>query len=288
MNYFLETKRGKFHLRDNQQGYPILMVHGWPESAYCWEAVLPHMDEHWRLIRPDTRGMGDSERSLALDAYLKQELAQDLLSLMDELEIDQFGLVGHDWGGVIAQEVALAAPERVKRLALMNIIVINNEKGNLEAKEALKTKGYTANWYQTFQQQTDLPEAMIPNNEEVWLRHFLKMAKQRPFPEEAVQEYVRTFKIPHTATTSANYYRALYQDMKRWATLGNEVFQMPGLYIHGVRDIVIIPEYLNHIEACFKNGEVEIVRLDVGHYVQEEAPAEVGQALNRFFRPLIS
>lgn len=281
----VNTSRGKFNVRDTQKGYPLVLIHGWPESSYCWNSLLPLMNEKYRLIRPDTRGMGDSERTLDRNAYLKQELALDIIALLDELDVKEFGLVGHDWGGVIAQEIALAVPERVRRLCLMNIIVITNGKGNLAAREALKNSGYTYNWYQTFQQQENLPEAMIPGNEETWLRHFLRMAKQKPFPEEAVQEYIRTFKIPGTATTSANYYRTLYQDMKRWPGLFGQKFKMPGMYIHGTRDIVIIPEYTHFLEECFV--DFELVKLDVGHFVQEEAPEEVAQAMNRFFEPLI-
>jgi pimeloyl-ACP methyl ester carboxylesterase len=282
----IKTSRGTFHVRDTQEGYPLVCIHGWPQSSHCWQPLVPLLSEQFRMIRPDTRGMGDSERTLPLDAYLKKELAQDIISVLDEMDIQEFMLVGHDWGGVIAQEVALAYPERVKGLAILNIIVINNARGNAEVREALKEKGYTYNWYQTFQQQPELADVMIKGNEEVWVSHFLKMAKQKTFPSEDLQEYVRTFKIPLTPTTSANYYRALYQDMKRWATLGNQKFKMPGLYIHGKRDIVIIPEYTHHIEDCFE-GDVKLISLDAGHFVQEEMPSEVAEALGGFFGKLI-
>lgn len=281
-NQKISTPRGEFYVRDNgKTGFPILLIHGWPQSSYCWESMLSHLQGDFRLIRPDTRGMGDSLRSLELEHYPKAELAKDIIGIADALQIEDFILIGHDWGGVIAQEVALAVPQRVKRLILMNISLINNPKGNLLARDALKSKGgYTFIWYQTFQQQPELAEAMIPGNEEVWLRHFLRFAKGRTFPPEALQEYVRTFQIPHTATTSANYYRSLYQDMQRWANLKTP-FQMPGLYVYGYKDVVIIPEYLEYIEDCFAEG-VELVRLEAGHFVQEELPQETAAAINEF------
>lgn len=283
----IQTARGTFRVRDTQEGYPLVFIHGWPQSSYCWQVLLPFLADDFRMIRPDTRGMGDSVRTLPVEDYLKQNLAQDMIALLDEMGIKEFGLVGHDWGGVIAQEIALAIPERVKRLAILNIIIINNAQGNLKVREALKERGYTHNWYQTFQQQSDLPEAMITGNEEAWVGHFLKMAKKRSFPNDALQEYFRTFKIAHTATTSANYYRALYYDMKRWATLSQVKFQMPGMYIHGSRDVVIIPEYTHHIEDCFADS-VELISLEAGHFVQEELPQEVASALHGFFKKMIN
>ncbi len=281
----VETARGTFRVRDTQEGYPLVCIHGWPQSSYCWQALLPFLTDKFRMIRPDTRGMGDSVRTLPVENYLKQHLAQDMIAVLDAMDIEEFGLVGHDWGGVIAQEIALAIPQRVKRLAILNIIIINNTQGNLKVREVLKEKGYTHNWYQTFQQQPNLPEAMITGNEAAWVSHFLKMAKQRTFPEDALQEYVRTFKIPNTATTSANYYRALYQDMRRWASLGETKFQMPGIYIHGNKDVVIIPEYTHHIEDCFASS-VQLVSLEAGHFVQEEMPEAVASALYDFFQHL--
>lgn len=280
---FYETARGRFFVRDTGGAFPpLVMLHGWPESSYCWEPLMPLLSSAFRLIRPDLRGMGDSERTLDRKAYLKTELAQDMLALLQKMEVDTFGLVGHDWGGVVAQEMALAAPERIRALALLNIIVINNAPGMAAAMERLKKYGATISWYQTFQQQDHLAEAMIPGNEEVWLSHFLRLAKKKPFPLDAKQEYIRTFKIPGTATTSANYYRTQYEDMQRWRTLPGQKFKMPGLYLHGQRDIVIIPEYHLGFADCFE-AEARVISLDEGHFIQEEDPQGVAQALGGFF-----
>ncbi len=277
----LQTPRGKFFVRDTQFGYPVVLLHGWPESSYCWQALLPHFGPGLRLIRPDLRGMGDSERTPEPTAYHKHELAADVLALIDALGIGEFCLAGHDWGGAVAQELAWLAPSRVKKLAILNILIINNLKGNLAAREVLKAGGVNFTWYQAFMQQAHLPEQMIQGNEEVWLRHFLRLAHQKPFPEAALAEYVRTFRIPGTAATTANYYRALPADTKRWATYAGQPFAMPTLCIHGQRDVVIIPAYLQHAEECFVDLVVQ--QLDAGHFIMEEQPAQVAQSLTTFF-----
>lgn len=281
----LTTSRGQFSYRTAgaADGVALVMLHGWPESSYCWTPVVERLKPGLRVIAPDLRGLGDSTREGELAQFRKQALAEDLIALLEALQIDRFQLVGHDWGGVVAQEVALAIPERVQRLVLMNIAVINNLRGNLEVIEQVRQRGSPHYWYQHFQQEPGLAEAMIPGNEEVWLRHFLRTWNGQPFPEAALQEYVRCYRIPGTPATGANYYRTFRDDAKRWASLADHVWPMPSLYIYGNKDPVIIPAYLNHIEACFRKIRVE--QIEAGHFVQEEQPEQVAELLNGFLQP---
>lgn len=278
----VETTRGRFSYREGGDlwGATVVMIHGWPESSYCWDPVAARLKTGLRIVAVDLRGLGDSERTEDLEHYLKHELAQDVIAVLDALEVDDFQLVGHDWGGIVAQEVALAIPERVRRLVIMNIAIINNLRGNQEVIEKVRSEGGGRYWYQHFLQTPDLPEAMIPGNEEAWLGHFLKTSNRQPFPKDAFEEYVRTFRIPGTATTSANYYRTFHEDARRWATTEGHVWPMPGLYIYGRRDKIIIPEYLNHIEDCFESVQVE--QIEAGHFLQEEEPDKVAERLNGF------
>lgn len=284
---FIQTARGKFAYRDTQNdGFPVIMLHGWPESSYCWEHTLKYLNPQFRYIRPDTRGIGDSERTLELSAYQKLELAKDMIALLDELKIENFALVGHDWGGIIAQEMALLIPNRIKAFVLMNISLINNLQGSLKAQKLMREHGARAEWYQVFLQQPMLAEAMIPNNEEVWIRYFVRSPiKNQPIPEDSLLEYIRFYSIPNTPATAANYYRAMYADVPHWKTLVGQKYQMPSLYIYGVKDPVIIKEYFDGIENCFEQLE-DFVELEAGHFVQEEKPQEVAAAINDFFQKL--
>lgn len=277
----VKTGHGVFSVRDNEQdGSAVVLLHGWPETSYCWEHIVEHLPQNYRLIRPDLRGLGDSDRSLARPAYLKDSLAADIWQVLDRMGVDKATLVGHDWGGAIAQEMAISHPERVQALVLMNIAVINNLKGNLKAREAHLKHNNMPNWYHLFYQQENLPERLLEGNEEVWLRYFLRMSQQRFFPEETIEEYLRAFKIPDTLTTSAHYYRTLPKDELRWQTYQNHKFAMPSLYIYGKRDSVIIPAFLEHIQDCFE--QIEVKEFNAGHFVHEELPEEVGEALKTF------
>ncbi len=279
------VSRGQFNIRDrgNEDGFPLVMIHGWPESSFCWEAVTPFLQPALRVIAPDLRGLGDSERTLNPELYQKAELAKDVVEILDKMHLKDFFLAGHDWGGAVAQEVALLVPERVKRLAIMNIPVITNARGNLEAIKVMQSRGSVPNWYQYFQQQPGLAEAMIPGNEAVWIRYFFgKAGREGKIPAKAIEEYIRCYAIPHTPATGACYYRNMRNDAKRWATLAGRIFSMPSLYLYGNRDVVVIPEYMNHIEDCFADLRVE--QIEAEHFLQEEEPRKVSEILNEFYR----
>lgn len=283
--YKITVPRGTFNIRDrgNQDGFPAVMLHGWPESSYCWEAVAPFLNPGLRIIAPDLRGLGDSERTLGnIAAYQKIELAKDIAAVIDALKIDSFFLVGHDWGGIVAQEVALLIPQQVRKFVIMNIPIITNTRGYSEAMKIIYDRGAVPFWYQYFQWQPNLPEAMIKGNEDLWVRHFFgKEIKNGTIAPEAIDEYVRCYRIENTPGTAAAYYRAMRADQKRWATLEGIKQAMPTLYIHGSKDPVIIPENLNHVETCFES--IKIKSLEAGHFVQEEKPREVAALMNQFF-----
>jgi pimeloyl-ACP methyl ester carboxylesterase len=281
--YEVVVSRGRFNVRDsdNLDGFPVIMQHGWPESSYSWEPVRPFLNAKLRIIAPDLRGLGDSERTLKPELYQKSELSKDVIDIIDGLGIKEFSLVGHDWGGNIVQEIAFAIPERIRKLVLMNFPILSNKEGNLEAMKVIQGKGSVSLMYQYFQQQQGLPEAMIRGNEEVWIRWcFGKSGRESLIPDEAIREYIRCYKIENTPATGAYYYRNLKLDRKRWLEFSGRKLRMPTLYIYGNQDKVIIPEYLNHIEDCF--DLIDVKQIDAGHFVHEEQPDVVGRMLNEF------
>lgn len=284
--YKIRVPRGEFNIRDrgNEGGFPVVMLHGWPESSYCWEAVAVFLDPALRIIAPDLRGLGDSVRTLNnVQAYQKEELARDIVEVIDALEINDLFLVGHDWGGIVAQETALLIPDRVRKLILMNIPVITNAAGLSEAMKVIYSRGAVPFWYQYFQQQPGLAEAMIKGNEDVWIRYFFgKAGREGKIAPEAIAEYIRCYSIENTPATGASYYRAMRSDAKRWAALGGRKFPMPTLYIHGNEDSVVIAENLLHVEDCFESIKVESIK--AGHFVQEERPGDVASLMNDFLK----
>jgi len=287
----INVSRGEFAYREsgNPDGFPVIMLHGWPENSNCWKDVAANMDPSLRIIMPDLRGLGDSNRALDANLYQKAELAKDVIEIINALGIDSFNLVGHDWGGVVAQEVAIAIPDRVNQMVIMNIHIIVNLLNNLAARDILYSEGATSYWYQYFQKRpNNLAEEMIPGNEAAWISQFYL---NRPVPQAHIDDYIKSYKIKDTPATGASYYRMMDADGQRWYQLFllyagyvdgvARKFPMPPLYIYGNLDSVVIPEYLTGIEAWFDS--IQVAELDAAHFVQEEKPVEVAQLLNDFF-----
>ena len=142
---------------------------------------------------------------------------------------------------------------------------------------------YFPMWYQYFQRQPILPEAMIKGNEDVWVRFFFgKKGRDGIIPKEALDEYVRCYSIEDTPRTAASYYRSMTLDAPHWATLAGRRFTMPSLYIYGNEDTVIIPANITHLEDCFDSIKVEQIKAE--HFLQEEKPQEVAALMNGFLK----
>jgi pimeloyl-ACP methyl ester carboxylesterase len=96
---------------------PLVLVHGWPQHWWAWRHIIPAAAEHHRVIVPDLRGHGWTDAPAA--RYDKEQLASDLLALLDVLGLERVTWIGHDWGGWIGQLVALRASERVDRMLML-------------------------------------------------------------------------------------------------------------------------------------------------------------------------
>jgi len=278
----ITTSRGIFNIRtygDNNK-QPVILVHGWPQTSYSWHHVAPYLSEFY-MIAPDIRGMGDSNRELDIELYKKDEMAKDIFAIADELGLEQFCLGGHDWGGAIVQEMAFLHPERIKKLVIINMVIINNITGRNKAEEVLIQYEFRSSWYQFFMSIKKFPEALLAGKEDIWVRFFSR-GISNPIPEDAIQEYIRCYKIPNSITTASNIYRTVSKDRKRWKNYEGKKINIPTKIIHGVLDPVIIKEYIVGVEDCF--SQVETALLKAGHFIVDEQPEEVGNAIAEFLR----
>jgi pimeloyl-ACP methyl ester carboxylesterase len=117
---FVRATAIRMHVAEAGAGDPVLPLHGWPQHRYCWRRVIPRLAADHRLLCADLRGFGwsDAPRS----SYATQELADDVIALLDALELDRVRLVGHDWGAFVAFLAALRAPERFSELLALSMI----------------------------------------------------------------------------------------------------------------------------------------------------------------------
>src|SRR5215213_8333837 len=115
---FVNANGIRFHVVEAGEGPPVLLLHGFPEFWYSWRHQLPALSDRFRAVAPDLRGYNLTERPAG--GYELPNLVNDVIGLIDALGVRQVRIVGHDWGGVLAWTVAMWAPERVEKLAILN------------------------------------------------------------------------------------------------------------------------------------------------------------------------
>ncbi len=123
-NHHIRTSRLNLHYLEAGQGEPLLLIHGWPQTSHCWHKLMPELARHYRVIAPDLRGFGLSEKPDLTEKtglpLSRAQLAADIASLLDALHIERAHVAGHDWGGMVAFKLALDFPERIKKLCLID------------------------------------------------------------------------------------------------------------------------------------------------------------------------
>lgn len=121
---FVKIGDDKIAFVDEGEGFPVLFIHGFPTSSFLWKDVIPKLNARYRCVAPDLLGFGDSEvlsRDFSLEAQFKM-----IVNFMEELRIDKAHIVAHDHGGAIAQMLAVRTPERVEKMALIDVVCYDN------------------------------------------------------------------------------------------------------------------------------------------------------------------
>ena len=112
----------RFRVLDVGQGVPVLLLHGFPDTADLWDAQMqPLASNGFRAIAPDMRGRGASDKPARVDDYALTLIVQDVVALLDGLEIERAHVVGHDWGAAVAWLLAALHPQRVNRLIAISV-----------------------------------------------------------------------------------------------------------------------------------------------------------------------
>ncbi|NUR38639.1 MAG: alpha/beta fold hydrolase [Streptomyces sp.] len=235
------------------EGVPLVFVHGWTANRHRWDHQLAHFAEKRRVIRLDLRGHGESGgagvRTIA-------ELADDVLALLDHLEIEWCVLVGHSMGGMIAQTITLAHPDRVERLVLVNSIgrmTYSRGRGLLLGVSTLVPfKLFVA---------TNIQRAFAPG-----------------YPRDEIRAYVKA-----SADTPREVVMTLYGAMRAFDVLDRVgEIDVPTLMIHGYHDIQLPVWQMLRMAKAYRDAEVRII--DAGHELPVEKPEELTRALDRFVR----
>jgi pimeloyl-ACP methyl ester carboxylesterase len=257
-----------------------LCLHGFPESRFSWRHQLPALaGAGWHAVAPDLRGYGDTSRPAGRDAYRMPHLVDDVAALFDAFGARRRLLVAHDWGALIAWNVAMARARPLDGLVIMNVPHPAVFQRVLRRSPAQLRKS----WYVFFFQLPFLPEAMLrARGARAIGEAFRGMAVDKSaFPDTVLAHYRANAERPGALTAMINYYRANFLTLARNQPAAP--IDVPVLMIWGEEDAALGLEltegYAPHVR------DFTLARLPgVSHWVQQEAPGQVNDRLLAWLR----
>jgi haloacetate dehalogenase len=263
-------------------GPAVLLLHGFPQTHYCWHRVAPALIARNTVVVCDLKGYGESSSSAGGplgEGYSKREMAAELVELTERLGFGRFAVVGHDRGGRVAYRMALDHPDRVERLGVLNIVPTVDQFERMAEEASLDYYP----WY-LLAQPPPFAERIVAASAEYFLRHTLSSWAATPdaITPEATDRYLRAF-TPETISNMCADYRASFhidrpmdaEDRRAGRRIG-----CPVLVHWGVE------------EGAMSDGPLSLWRrwadaveggpLPSGHFIPEEAPEPLTVSLQSF------
>lgn len=197
----------EIYLRTGGDGPPLLLLHGYPQNHVMWHLVAPELARDFTVVCPDMRGYGGSEKPASVpefENYSKRVMAKDMAEVMTALGHERFMVAGHDRGGRCAYRLALDFPDRVQKLAVLDIVPTYEQLERLNATGAYG--GF--HWY-FMGQAPGFPEKLIGADPEFYFRYLCDKwaAEPDPFTPEATAYYIECFSDPETIRATCDEYR---------------------------------------------------------------------------------
>lgn len=257
--------------RELGDGPPVLLLHGWPTSSFLWRRVMVPIARANRAVALDLPGFGASDKPVGT-RYSFDFFGRALDLFLAHVGIDELGLAVHDLGGPVGLHWTLVHPGRVTRLALLNTLVYP------EFSEAVRE----------FVRACATPEVRdkitSPAGLESIMRDgFADPAKLSGDVIAAVQEPFRTAEARRALADAG-----IGLSRKRFAQMARQLptLRIPVRIVYGARDRVLsdVAATMARVKTDLPQAEVTVLP-DCGHFLQEEAPADVGELLARFFAP---
>lgn len=259
---------------------PVVLLHGFPQTSLAWSAVMDRLvAEGRRCLAPDLRGYSPGARPRGAAAYRLDAMAGDVLALLDAAGADRGHIVGHDWGGGLAWEVAMRHPERVSRLT-----VLSTPHPAAMGWAMHHSNQRLRSWYMMAFQVPLVPEALL---KPVLKRLGMRGLGLSPQHEQA---YVARLSEPGALTGAINWYRALATKAPAGRTAESapdgvsgrdgerRPVTCPTTYVWGRRDAYLGRAAAERTEV-YVDGPYRFIELDADHWLPEKHPAEVAEAI---------
>jgi pimeloyl-ACP methyl ester carboxylesterase len=270
-----------------EDGPAVVLLHGFPESHRTWRGLVPLLADRFRLVMPDQRGFAGSDAPQDKADYTTDKIVADLFALVDRLGLDEFTLVGHDWGGAVAWAAALRNDPRLKRLVILNAPhPVNFQKSLIEDADQRAASQYiTAFRVPGFEQA---PAAM--GWDAFFDKSFGGHVDLALIPPEEKAQYLAEWQQPGVFNAMLNWYRAsavtvppplLTVPLPDFLLRAFPTVKVPTLVVWGMRDKALLPLQLDGLDTLVE--ELTVVRVpDAGHFLPWEKPEAVAAPLRSF------
>ncbi|GAA1876388.1 epoxide hydrolase EphA [Pseudonocardia ailaonensis] len=302
-------------------GFPVLLLHGFPELGYSWRHQLPALAAAgYRAIAPDMRGYGGSPGPERIEDYDVHHLSADVVELMDDLGLERAAVVGHDWGAVVAWHLALTRPDRVAGVCGMSVPF--TPRASRRPTEIWRERFAGRFFYILHFQELGIADAELAADPARTMRGMLcglttgdgtaligaeeeladptmsggdgrGVVERLPQPAELpawltqaeldhyVAEFTRT-----GFTGGVNWYRNFDRNWETTPELAGAHVTIPSLFVAGDRDPVLLMSPPGRQAEYLDDLRGQVLVPGAGHWVQQERPDEVNAALLAFLEAL--
>lgn len=296
-------------LEAGDEGPLVVLTHGFPELAFSWRHQLrPIADAGYRVVAPDMRGYGRSSRPEALDAYGIHQLTGDLVGLLDHYGDERAVFVGHDWGAIVTWHMPLLHEDRVDGVVCLSVPY--TRRSQIPPMQRLRELLGDSFFYMLYFQEPDLADADMGADAATTMRRMLCGVKTsdgapdsslmaandgRGFVErmpepDGLPDWLSQAELDHYAaeftrtgfTGGINWYRNMDANWAATPELAGATVSVPTAYIGGGRDPVAIMSPPERQVVDLHDFRGMTIVPDAGHWVQQEAPDPVNDAILDF------
>ncbi len=276
----------RLHYVEAGSGPLVVLLHGFPEFWYSWRYQIPALAAAgFHAVAPDMRGFNWSDKPPGVHSYRVEVLARDVERLIRACGATHAAVVGHDWGAIVAWWFAMLYPERLTRLAILNVPhpAYTLEPGLMRAAGVAPWRQLLRSWYVFFFQLPWLPELALSAGNFALVRRTLRRdpVHRGTFTEEDIERYVEALAQPGALTAAVNYYRALLRRNPLGVRARLRRIEVPVLVIWGEQDRYLEAGLARPPRRWVSNARVERLP-DASHWVQLDRPERVNALLLSF------